>query len=59
MEVELEMLHLKWVLDLYNNHIISVTVETKDKPEINKKHAESLSEVIIDKIAENEYTRRM
>ena len=44
---------------LYNNHIISVTVETKDKPEVKKKHAESLSEVIIEKIAENEYTRRM
>jgi len=44
---------------LYNNHIISVVVETKDKPEVKKQQAESLTEVIIEKIAENEYTSRM
>lgn len=41
---------------LYNNNIISVTVETKDKPELKKEHALSLVEVLIDKISENEYT---
>lgn len=44
---------------LYNNHIINVTVETKDKPEIRKEHAQSLVEVLIDKISSNEYTRQM
>lgn len=42
---------------LYNNHIISVTVETKEKPEVKKEHAQSLVEVLIDKISVNEYTR--
>ncbi|RYF54434.1 MAG: hypothetical protein EOO39_39365, partial [Cytophagaceae bacterium] len=41
---------------LYNNNIISVTVETKDKPELKKEHALSLVEVLIDKISQNEYT---
>lgn len=44
---------------LYNNHIINVTVETKDKPELRKEHAKSLVEVLIDKIAENEYVKRL
>lgn len=44
---------------LYNNHIINVTVESKDKAELKKERAQSLVEVLIDKIAENEYTRRM
>jgi hypothetical protein len=44
---------------LYNNHIINVTVETKDKAELRKEHAKSLAEVLIDKIAENEYTKRL
>ena len=44
---------------LYNNHIINVTVETKDKAEVRKEHAQSLAEVLIDKIAENEYTKRL
>ncbi|AUD03927.1 6,7-dimethyl-8-ribityllumazine synthase [Spirosoma pollinicola] len=44
---------------LYNNHIINVTVETKDKAEVRKEHAQSLVEVLIDKIAENEYVKRL
>lgn len=44
---------------LYNNHIISVTVESKDKPEVRKERAQSLAEVLIDKIANNEYIRRL
>ncbi|GAB2588364.1 hypothetical protein [Spirosoma areae] len=44
---------------LYNNHIISVTVETKDKPEVKKEHAQNLTEVLIEKITANEYTRRL
>ena len=42
---------------LYNNHIISVTVATKDSPAVRKEHAKALAEVMIDKIAHNEYTR--
>lgn len=44
---------------LYNNHIINVTVETKDKPEVKKERAQSLTEVLIDKIAADEYIRRL
>lgn len=44
---------------LYNNHIINVTVESKDKAEVKKERAQSLAEVLIDKIAENEYTKRL
>lgn len=44
---------------LYNNHIINVTVESKDKPEVKKERAQSLAEVLIDKIAENEYVKRL
>lgn len=44
---------------LYNNHIINVTVETKDKAEVKKERAASLVEVIIEKINENEYIRRL
>ena len=42
---------------LYNNHIINVTVATKDNPEVRKEHAKALAEVMIDKIANNEYSR--
>lgn len=44
---------------LYNNHIISVTVETKDNPELKKEHAQSLAEVLIEKISANEYIKRL
>ena len=43
---------------LYNNHIINVTVESKDKPEVRKKRAQSLIEVLIDKLSSNEYKRQ-
>ena len=41
---------------LYNNHIINVLVETKGTPAMREEQAKSLAEVLIDKIAENEYT---
>lgn len=44
---------------LYNNHIISVTVETKGQSEAKKKQAESLAEVLIEKISANEYVKRL
>lgn len=44
---------------LYNNHIINVTVETKGQPEAKKKQAESLAEVLIEKITANEYIKRL
>lgn len=44
---------------LYNNHIISVTVETKDKAEVKKQRAESLADVLIEKISANEYVKRL
>ncbi|GAB3715496.1 hypothetical protein GCM10027592_56120 [Spirosoma flavus] len=44
---------------LYNNHIINVTVESKGKAEEKKHQAETLSEVLIEKIAENEYAKRL
>ncbi|GAB4025007.1 hypothetical protein GCM10028773_49480 [Spirosoma koreense] len=44
---------------LYNNHIISVTVETKGNAETKKKQAESLTEVLIEKISANEYVKRL
>ncbi|MBD2704286.1 hypothetical protein IC229_26820 [Spirosoma sp. BT702] len=44
---------------LYNNHIINVTVESKGKAVEKKHQAETLSEVLIEKIAENEYTKRL
>lgn len=44
---------------LYNNNIINVTVESKDKAEVKKERAISLAEVIIDKITENEYVRHL
>lgn len=44
---------------LYNNHIISLTVGTKDKADVKKERAQSLVEVLIDKIAANEYIRRL
>ena len=42
---------------LYNNHIIHVQVETKDKAEVKKERAQMLAEVLIDKIAEIEYAK--
>ena len=42
---------------LYNNHIISVTVATKDTEAVRKQRAQSLTEVLIDKIADGDYTR--
>jgi len=44
---------------LYLNHIINVTVETKGKPEARKEQAQSMAEVLIEKIADNEYIRRL
>lgn len=44
---------------LFNNHIINVQVETKGNAETKKEHAQNLAEVVIDKILENEYTRRL
>lgn len=44
---------------LYNNNIINVTVSTKGKPEMREEQAKSLAEVLIDKIAENEYTKAL
>lgn len=44
---------------LYNNHIISVTVETKDKPELKKERAQNLAEVLIEKISANEYVKQL
>lgn len=44
---------------LFNNHIINVRVETKDKAETKKEHAQNLAEVLIDKILENEFVRRL
>lgn len=42
---------------LYNNHIVNVTVATKETPTVRKQRAQSLAEVLIDKIANNEYAR--
>jgi hypothetical protein len=42
---------------LYNNHIVNVRVSTKDAPAVRKERAVNLAEVLIDKIAEGEYTR--
>lgn len=39
---------------LYNNHIINIAVGTKDAPALRKKRAESLAEVLIDKIADGD-----
>lgn len=44
---------------LYNNNIINVMVSTKGKAEMREEQAKSIAEVLIEKIAENEYTRRM
>ncbi|MVM36978.1 hypothetical protein GO730_03700 [Spirosoma sp. HMF3257] len=44
---------------LFNNHIINVTVETKGKAETKKEQAQSLAEVLIEKISANEYIRRL
>ena len=44
---------------LYNNHIINVVVKTKEKLETRKEHAQTLAEVMMEKIAANEYTSRM
>ena len=44
---------------LYNNNIINVTVSTKGKPEMREEQAKNLAEVLIEKIAENEYTKAL
>lgn len=44
---------------LYANHIINVTVESKGKPEARKEQAQSLVDVLIEKIANNEYVRKL
>lgn len=44
---------------LYNNHIVNVMVETKGNAEQKKKQAESLVEVLIEKISNNEYVNRL
>ena len=44
---------------LYNNHIINVVVETKEKADVRKERARTLAEVMIEKISANEYTTRM
>lgn len=44
---------------LYNNHIINVTVETKGQAETKKKQAESLAEVLMEKISANEYVKQL
>jgi hypothetical protein len=44
---------------LYNNNIINVMVSTKGKPELREEQAKSLAEVLIEKIAENEYTKAL
>ncbi len=44
---------------LYNNHIINVTVKTKGGAEARKEHALNLAEVLMEKIAENEYTKAL
>jgi hypothetical protein len=44
---------------LYVNHIINVTVETKAKAEVRKEQALGLADVLIEKIANNEYIKRL
>lgn len=39
---------------LYNNHILTVTVKTKDSAEKRKEHAKALAELMIEKLAEGE-----
>lgn len=39
---------------LYNNHILTVTVTTKDSAEKRKEHAKALAELMIEKLAEGE-----
>jgi len=41
---------------LYSNHIINVTVSGKDTPEVRKKHAETMAELILEKVAHGEAT---
>lgn len=42
---------------LYNNHIVNITVETKDKPEVRKERAHMIGEVMIEKIVGDEYIK--
>jgi len=42
---------------LYNNHIVNVTVMTKDAPAVRKQRAQSLAEVLVDKVATGSYSR--
>ena len=42
---------------LYNNHIVNVTVLTKDAPAVRQQRAQSLAVVLIDKIVDGNYTR--
>lgn len=44
---------------LYVNHIINVTVESKGKEEVRKEQAQKIAEVLLEKIAANEYTRQL
>lgn len=44
---------------LYINHIINVTVNTKEKSEAKIERAKTLADVLIEKIADNEYIRRL
>ena len=42
---------------LYNNHIVNITVSTKDTPAVRQQRARSLAEVLIDKVAAGNYSR--
>ena len=42
---------------LYNNHIINVTVTTKDTPVVRQQRAQSLAVVLLDKVATGNFTR--
>lgn len=39
---------------LYNNHIVSVTVSGKDAPEVRKKRAETMADLMLEKVAHGE-----
>ena len=44
---------------LYINHIITVKVETKGSPDAKKEQAQRLAEVLIEKIADGEYSKEV
>ena len=44
---------------LYINHIINITISTKEKDEVKKERAKTLADVLMEKIADNEYVRRL